>query len=202
MTTILAPTTDTTQHTASILTPADVLDIQCALQNAAATDCTTLNTADRQALALLTYDRQTCKALPALLIERILDGTDALPVNERRAGLLLRLIDRLPAVTDDDVDAWLADRDIETPSTVDRIINTLAAYTATRTGDPGYPLQLLYGALQTVIRVGKPSIPLADIPVIAQAELATALAELDVDGLILPPQDDPVERAEDRKSVV
>lgn len=192
MTTILAATTDTTQHAAEILAPDDVLDIQCALQNAAATDCTTLSTADRQAFALLTY-WDDCPSIYRLLVTRILDGTLALPLNERASGHLLALIDRLPAVTGDDVDAWLADRDIETPSAVDRIINILAAYTATRAGDPGYPL--LYGALQTVIRTGKPSIPLADIPGIAQAELTTALADLDADGLIPPPQDDPVERA-------
>lgn len=109
---IIAATPNTTQHT-SLLTSADTLDIQCALQNAAAADTTTLNAADRQALALLTYDRQTCRSMPAMLIERILDGTYTLPLDGRRAVLLLRLIDRLPVASQQDEDVWFAKKDAE-----------------------------------------------------------------------------------------
>lgn len=176
-----------------LLTAHDVLDIQCALQNAAAADTTTLNAADRQSLALLTYDRQTCKSMPAMLIERILDGTYTLPVDERRSHLLLRLIDRLPAVSDADVDAWLAARDVDTPCVADQIITALAGYAASRIGEPG--CDLLVGALQTVLRVAKPGLPLDEVPATAGALLGSTLDQLDADGLIPPRRELATERA-------
>ena len=95
--TILAPTPNTRQH-ANLLTGADVLAIEKAIRNVAHYGKQP-DAADRQALALLTYDRHACKALAALLIERILDGTYTLPLDKRCAWLLMRLAWRLPAVS-------------------------------------------------------------------------------------------------------
>lgn len=135
--TILAPTTDIQQPADELLTPFDVLDIQCALQNAAAADATALNAGDRQALALLTYDRQLCKAMPALLIERILDGTYPLPLDELRSRMLLRLVHRLPDVADTDMHEWLATRNADDDCAAERIIAALVSYVASYGNDVG-----------------------------------------------------------------
>ena len=187
--TILAPT-PTRQHADSVLTPADVLDITHALRNAAANDTTTLNAADQQALALLTYwDR--CPHIYSRLFERVFEGSITLPLSKQMAGRLLDLIDRLPFVSQQDEHAWLAARDAKVPCVVDQIITALAAYTATRTGEGG--AHLLNGALQTVIRVGKPGIPLPEVPHTADQHMVSARADLD--GLVAEPQQSPVDRA-------
>ncbi|WP_188187973.1 hypothetical protein [Nonomuraea sp. SYSU D8015] len=175
----------------SMLTPHDVLDITAALRNVTAADCTSLTPQDRQALALLTYWDKTPPAT-RIFISWLADPTRVdvtLPLPRDTAAHLLTLTDLLPEVSEEDVDAWLADRDTETPCVIDQIITALASMIAMHVGEPG--AHLLNGAIQTVIRIGKPDVPLSEVPDVASAEIVTAIADLDADGLLPEPQPDP-----------
>ncbi|MFI7468212.1 hypothetical protein [Nonomuraea sp. NPDC049646] len=187
-TTTTAPAT--TQHT-SLLTGFDILDIYCALQNAAANDCTSLDKRDRQALALLTYT--PLRGITRMLITKLADGRATLPLTPALATHLLEVAADVAAspVTVEEENAWLASRDVETPCVVDQIIGAVAGYTAARHGELGQ--QLLDGALQTIIRVGKPGMPLSEVPRAARHAVAEALAGLALDGLLPTPASDPIE---------
>lgn len=171
-----------------MLTAFDVLDIQCALRNAAAADTYQLSPADQQALALLTYWGGLADDYRDNLAW-LLTGPAMFPVGRHTSAYLLTLIDLLPEVSEQDVDDWLADRDAETPCVVDRIVTALATDAATRIHQPAG--HVLYGALQTVIRIGRPELPLDLVPDAARHEIATAVADLEADGIQSEPQLDP-----------
>jgi hypothetical protein len=186
--TIMTPATDTTQP-AGFLTGFDILDAYTALQNAAAIDTTSLTIQDRQALAYLTY-WPGLRGMTRMLVSKLANGTATLPMSRTLAVHIIDFAASLPPVTREDEDAWLAVGDADTPCVIDRIIGALATDAATRIHTPeGHTL---YGALQTVIRIGRPDMPLDDVPGIARCEIDTAVADLDAAGLMPEPQPDPV----------
>jgi hypothetical protein len=161
--TILAPTPTTPQHT-SLLTGFDVMAAAEALQHAAASDCTGLSIRDRRALTLLSYDRTVCRALAALLIERVVDGTYPLPVDESRAKLLLRLVDRLPEVPEYVQDQWLAARervDVDADP-VNRAVRIIACEAVRNPGTSTYTDLLWTVAAIRAERVHASSAPIPD----------------------------------------
>lgn len=182
---------ETQPRATPFLTGFDILDAYCALQNAADAHCTSLNAADRQALAYLTY-WPDLRGITRMLLGKLANQTAALPLPPTLAVHLLSVAAYLPPVTEAAEDAWLAARDADTPCVVDQIIDTLAAYTAARHTEPGG--HLLDGALQTVIRVGQPNLPLHQVPDAAHAHIDAALHSLDNDGLTPPAHDDPAAR--------
>lgn len=111
-----------------------------------------------------------------------------MPLQRDTAAHLLTLIDLLPEVSEQDVDTWLAARHADTPCVIDRIVTALATDAATRIHTPAG--HTLYGALQTVLRIGRPEVPLDLIPGTARHEIDTALADLDLDAdeLLAEPQ--------------
>ncbi|UBU09990.1 hypothetical protein [Nonomuraea gerenzanensis] len=152
--TIIAATPTTPQHT-ELLTAFDVLDIQCALQNAAATDTATLNAHDRQALALLTYWDKLPSAT-RVLISWLADPARVdvtLPVTSEVADRLLSIAAELPPVTPEETDAWLAAHDTE-PCDVERMTAALVAYVAEHGSDVGggHMRLMLNAALLAVAR--------------------------------------------------
>lgn len=182
--TILSPAPTQTQHTDSLLTGVDVLDIEAAIHNVAYHGVAP-TIRDRQALALLTYDRAVCRAMPAMLIERILDGTYTLPLDERRAGLVLRLRDRLPAVSQQDEDAWLAKEDgVETAAQpvepvagpVERAERIIAARAARHNDSTGDALKWALRVLVAEMAHAAPS-PISDAEQYAAHEHADRLVE-------------------------
>lgn len=92
--TILAPTPDTQQHTSpppgAFPDAFDRLDAAVALQNAAATDCTSLDKRDRQALALLTY-LPGLRGITRMLVTKLANGDARLPLPPALAMHLLDL---------------------------------------------------------------------------------------------------------------
>jgi hypothetical protein len=111
--TILAPSPDTTQHTGSMLTANDVLDIAEAIRNAVAYNATGLDARDRQALALFTYVPQL-RGITRMLLAKLANGTAALPLP---VALAMHLLDihgddnLLPEPSWDVQEAWLAARE-------------------------------------------------------------------------------------------
>ncbi|MFI6793618.1 hypothetical protein ACIBG4_40440 [Nonomuraea sp. NPDC050383] len=182
--TILADHTDTST---TVLSSTDILDAADALHRLNGHRVTHINPRDRQALTLLTYLDELPPYLRNALAKFVTGEATWLP------SLAARLIQRhLPAVSDQDWWEWRSQRQAE-PAPADQIIAALAGHSASRSGEFGSGI--LDGALQTAIRVGRPSLPLHEVPATAARLVAGAMLDLDADGLTPPAQGNPVQRA-------
>ncbi|NUW45597.1 hypothetical protein [Nonomuraea rhodomycinica] len=186
--TILADHTDTTNERTTIeLAPADILDATDALQRLGGKRITHMTARDRQALTMLTYLNELPPYRRNLLASFVTGELTGL------TGGAARLIQRyLPAVSDEDRREWRSTR-YTGSAPAHQIITALAGYAASRADEFGS--HILDGALQTAIRIGRPNLPLHEVPGTANKLIADALGDLDAAGLATPSQGNPVERA-------